>query len=106
MKHLAPLAFGVSALVAFAMPAGAAEMTGKGVFDHYCAQCHGSSDGTGTLQLRRTRGNDRALLTERSDLTPDYIEYIVRHGLRSMPPFVPSDLTATQLAALEKFLAK
>jgi mono/diheme cytochrome c family protein len=88
------------------MPARAAEMTGREVFDHYCAQCHGSSDGPGTMQLRRTRGQDRALLTERTNLTPSYIEYVVRHGLRSMPPFAPSDLTAAKLEALAVFLAK
>ena len=83
-----------------------AEMTGKEVFDHYCTYCHGASDGPGTMQLKRTRGADKALLTERTDLAPDYVEYVVRHGLKSMPPFVPSDLTEAKLKALVAFLAR
>jgi cbb3-type cytochrome c oxidase subunit III len=67
---------------------------------------HGSSDGPATMQLRRTRGKDRALLTERTDLGADYIEYVVRHGLKSMPPFAPADLTDAKLKVLAAFLAK
>jgi hypothetical protein len=58
------------------------------------------------MQLSRTRGKQAALLTERSDLTRSYIEYVVRHGLKSMPPFAPSDLTDAKLAALSAFLAR
>ena len=100
------LSFVVSALVVLATPARAAEMTGRQVFDHYCSYCHGSSDGPGTMQLRRTRGKDQALLIERTNLSPDYIKYVVRHGLRSMPPFVPSDLTDARLEVLAAFLSR
>jgi mono/diheme cytochrome c family protein len=106
MKHIALMSFLVSALASLAMPAAGAEMTGNEVFDHYCSSCHGSNDGPGTMQLRRTRGKDQALLTERTNLSIDYIEYVVRHGLRSMPPFVPSDLTEAKLKALVAFLVK
>jgi len=106
MKHTALMSFLVSALATLAMPTAGADMTGKDVFDHYCSACHGADDGPGTMQLRRTRGKDQALLTERTNLSADYIEYVVRHGLRSMPPFVPSDLTDAKLKALVQFLAK
>ena len=106
MKHMAVATLVVSAFANMAMPADGTEMTGKEVFDHYCNYCHGSGDGPGTMQLRRTRGRDKALLTERTDLTPEYIKFIVRHGLRSMPPFVPSDLTDAKLEALTGFLVK
>jgi len=106
MKHIALVSLAVSALANLAMPATGAEMTGKEVFEHYCTYCHGSGEGPGTMQLKRTRGADKAMLTERHDLAPDYIEYIVRHGLRSMPPFVPSDLTEAELRALVAFLTK
>lgn len=96
----------VSALGSVATPAVAAEMTGKEVFDHYCTHCHGSDEGPGTMQLSRTRGQDKGSLAKRRDLAPDYIEYIVRHGLKSMPPFVPSDLTDAKLKALLAFLTK
>jgi cytochrome c5 len=106
MKHIILMSFSVAALAILAMPAAGAEMTGREVFDHYCTYCHGSSDGPGTIQLGRTRGKDQALLTQRTNLSADYIEYVVRHGLRSMPPFVPSDLTEAKLKALVAFLAK
>lgn len=106
MKRMVLMSFWVSALAALATPAAGGEMTGKEVFDHYCTYCHGSSDGPGTMQLGRTRGKDQALLTRRTNLSADYIEYVVRHGLKSMPPFVPSDLTEAKLKALVAFLAK
>ena len=58
------------------------------------------------MQLGRTRGKDKALLTERTDLAPEYIEYIVRHGLKSMPPFAPGDLDEAKFKALIAFLTK
>lgn len=58
------------------------------------------------MQLRRTRGKDQALLTERNNLSRDYTEYIVRHGLKSMPPFAPSDLSDAKLKALTAFLVR
>ncbi len=106
MKPIASMSFLVAALVSCAMPAVGAEMTGREVFDHYCTYCHGSEDGPGTMQLSRTRGKDQALLTKRTNLSADYVEYVVRHGLRSMPPFVPSDLTDAKLKALVAFLVK
>jgi hypothetical protein len=58
------------------------------------------------VQLSRTRGKDKGLLAQRTDLAPEYIEYIVRHGLKSMPPFAPSDLDDAKLKALIGFLTK
>jgi hypothetical protein len=37
-------------------------------------------------------------------LPPEYIRIVVRHGLRAMPAFVPSDLTDAQLQALTEYL--
>ncbi len=104
MKHIASIAFAVSALAGPMLPAAAADMAGKEVFNHYCTYCHGAADGPGTMQLKRTRGKDQALLAERTNLSPDYISYVVRHGLKSMPPFVPSDLSDAKLKALISFL--
>lgn len=106
MRRFALTLLAVSTLAALTTPATAAEMTGKEVFDYYCTHCHGSADGPGTMQLSRTHGKDRGLLTQRTDLASDYVEYIVRHGLRSMPPFVPSDLTDAKLKALVAFLTR
>ena len=94
-----------AAFLAASAPATAADLTGREVFDRHCVHCHGpGNEATGTLQLARTRGEDKALLTERDDLPAAYIQMIVRQGLRSMPAFVPSDLTDTQLRALTDYL--
>jgi len=111
MKRLVLLSTLVCAFAGMARPAAAADaagapMTGKQVFEHYCIQCHGPGDWPGTLQLARTRGKERSLLAERKDLAPDYVTTIVRHGLKSMPPFAPSDLTDAKLKALVEFLTK
>jgi len=95
-----------AALAAGAVPAAAADLAGKEVFDRHCVHCHGAGDEmTGTQQLARTRGEDKALLTERDDLPAEYIRMIVRQGLKAMPAFVPSDLTDAQLQALAEYLA-
>jgi len=106
MKGIAITLLLVSAVAGLMTPAAGAEMNGKEVFEHYCAYCHGSSEGPGTMQLSRTRGKGKGLLTQRTDLAPEYIQYIVRHGLRSMPPFVPSDVTDAKLEALVTFLTR
>ena len=106
MKKIASMPFVLAALAGLAMPAAGAEMTGKEVFDHYCTYCHGAADGPGTMQLKRTRGAEKAFLTQRTDLASEYIESVVRHGLKSMPPFVPSDLSEVKLKALVAFLTR
>lgn len=106
MKQKAVSSLLVLALTGMGATASGAEMSGREVFDHYCSYCHGSAEGPGSMQLARTRGADKSLLTQRSDLQAKYVEYVVRHGLKSMPPFVPSDLTDTRLKALVGFLVK
>jgi len=106
MRQFALLLIGACALAGAARPASGEEPEGREVFERYCSQCHGPGNTPGTTQLSRTRGTEKGLLTQRTDLAPEYVEYIVRHGLRSMPPFVPSDLTAAKLKALIEFLTK
>jgi (+)-pinoresinol hydroxylase len=97
----------VGALLAAGGLAAAADPTGEEVFNRHCVHCHGpGGEMTGTQQLARTRGKDKALLTERDDLPPEYIQMIVRQGLKAMPAFVPSDLTDAQLKALADYLSK
>lgn len=100
----------VSAVACLAIPAAGMAQTveeGKAVFESKCIYCHGpGKDMAGTMQLARTRGEDKALLAERHDLAPEYIEYVVRHGLRAMPPFVPADVTREELQALIAYLTR
>jgi len=101
------LAASVAVLLAAIAPAFAADPPGKKVFDRQCVYCHGPAiDAPGTRQLARTRGNDKALLTERKDLGKEYVQYVVRHGLKSMPAFAPADLSDADLKALAEFLGR
>jgi len=104
MMSAARTTIAFTALLGAALSAAGAEPDGKEVFDRHCIHCHGPGSEPGTLQLARTRGEERALLTERNDLAPEYIQAVVRNGLKSMPPFVPSDLTDAQLEALVQYL--
>ena len=90
-----------------AEPAGAQQPDGKAVFERHCVHCHGDSlEAPGTLQLGRTRGADKRLLVGRKDLNAQYIEHVVRNGLRTMPSFVPSELTDAKLRALTNYLLR
>ena len=82
-----------------------AEDGGKAVFDRLCSHCHAPGiEHPATRQLAVTRGEDKAVLAERKDLAAEYIRFVVRSGLRSMPGFYPSDLTEAQLEALVDYL--
>ena len=106
MKSFASVA-AAAALVAVATPPVAADLTGEQVFSRHCVHCHAAGgEMTGTQQLARTRGVDKAVLTERDDLPAEYVRMIVRQGLRAMPAFVPSDLTDAQLEALTQYLSE
>ena len=94
------------------------ERRGQEVFDQRCAACHGevpdSSFGPaflppmpGTQALRRRYGEVLpALLEERTDLSAEYIEAVVRDGLGSMPFFRPTELSRDDLEALVAYLTR
>ena len=81
---------------------------GRQVYVQWCAICHESGPGmAGTDGLKRKyKGELPALLTEREDLQADYIEYIVRNGIASMPFFRKVEISDEDLEALNLFLVK
>lgn len=91
---------------------------GREVFDQRCAACHDPIPEEifgppflppmpGTQALRdRYGGALPAALEERTDLTPAYIEAVVRDGLRSMPFFRPTELSDEDLRALATYLSR
>lgn len=99
-------------------PGGPLEQRGHAVFDQRCAACHGEIPDErfgppflppmpGTQALRaRYQGALPAVLERRTDLTPEYIEAVVRDGLRSMPFFRPTELSADDLEALVAYLTR
>lgn len=88
---------------------------GKQVYEYWCATCHGSELGLpgfgalpGTHQLQlKYRGSDiPAVLDERTDLVPAFIETIVRQGVSFMPQFRKTEITDEELDALAAYLTR
>lgn len=87
---------------------------GKQVYDQHCVACHGTGIGyppfaelPGTEALRaRYKGAVPALLTERTDLTPELVAYFVRNGVSVMAPYRKTEISDAQLAALAKYLSR
>ncbi len=81
---------------------------GKQVYEQWCIICHGTGPGmAGTSALRRRyQGALPALLTERENLTAEYISTLVRQGVKSMPFFRKTEIGDEDLAALNLYLVK
>lgn len=106
---LACVAVGAAA-VAGEDAAGAAPLPGelargRVLFDVHCGICH-AAGGTGTFMLGRRLGADHALLARRTDLGPELIRHVVRHGINSMPVFTRVELSDAELALLAAYLAR
>ena len=97
-------------------PAGnAPEARGMQVYDYWCLPCHGPGLGLpgfaelpGTQQLR-IKYRDTAvspLLTERTDLAPEFVKVIVRQGVSFMPQFRKTEISDADLEALAAYLAR
>ncbi|GGZ79122.1 c-type cytochrome [Paraglaciecola chathamensis] len=91
-----------------AQPAKDLHVRGKQVFVHWCASCHSSGPGmAGTSALKRKyKGQFPPLLEERTDLQASYIEYVIRHGLGSMPIFRKTEVSDEDFKALSAYLTK
>lgn len=103
------LAAGVLAVGQVAAQDGSAK--GHDVFQHWCAACHkpisefvSSVPGTTALE-NRYKGAKPAALEQRTDLTPDYVSTIVRHGVMSMPFFRKTEISDADLSAVSQYLA-
>ena len=81
---------------------------GYAQFQRDCVVCHGSGPARpGTRALRsKYQGKEPPLLAERTDLAPDYIRTIVRHGVSVMPPFRKTELSDADLGAIVAYLTR
>lgn len=77
--------------------------TGEALFVRKCGICH-LDGGTGTMMLARRLGDNKALLAQRSDLSPRYVETVVRRGINSMPTITRVELSDAELGAIVKYL--
>jgi len=88
--------------------ATAGQPPGYVLFQEACSVCHGTGPGKpGTRALAtKYQGKEPALLEKRTDLTPDYIKYTVRHGVSVMPPFRKTELSDRDLDAISAYLTR
>jgi mono/diheme cytochrome c family protein len=77
-------------------------------FQNSCAVCHGAGpERPGTRALAaKYKGALPAQLEDRTNLTPDFIEYTVRHGVSVMPPFRKTELSDADLNAIAAYLTR
>ena len=90
----------------YSPPAEPARSAAGKIFDKWCSDCHSTAEGPGSLALQRKyRGNLPAILEQRSDLRPDYVKLVVRHGISFMPSFRKTEISDADLALLAAYLA-
>ncbi|MEL7536568.1 MAG: cytochrome c [Pseudomonadota bacterium] len=85
---------------------------GEQVYNQWCAICHADGVGmAGTDSLRRRYKMAEItgvspVLTERTDLTPEFVIYMVRQGVKSMPYFRKTEISDADLELVGAFLAQ
>lgn len=85
----------------------AVQLDGKALFNAQCLACHGAQPwNIGTLALSKRLGKELAVLTDRTDLHPGYVEHVVRQGLNTMPPFRYTEITDNELQAISQYLTQ
>jgi mono/diheme cytochrome c family protein len=82
---------------------------GKQVYEYWCATCHGPGRGkpATTALAAKYKGTDRsAVLDERTDLTPQTVNFFVRNGISIMPSFRKTEVSDADLAAIAAYLTR
>jgi len=86
---------------------GAISARGAAVFNNWCDACHRNAEqnapGTRSLEFKY-RGELPAALEERTDLTPELVEFYVRNGIAVMPFYRKTEISDVDLAALSAYL--
>lgn len=84
--------------------AEAAKSHAEILFEARCGGCH-LENGFGTRMLAARAPEGRAMLENRTDLKAEYVQYIVRHGIGSMPTIRAAELADADLAVIAGYLA-
>lgn len=81
---------------------------GNELYQYWCATCHGRGPGhPGTQALEaRYGGTLPAVLEDRPNLTPDFVEVFVRNGISIMPFFRKTEINDEELAAIGAYLSR
>jgi mono/diheme cytochrome c family protein len=87
--------------------AGSISERGAAVFNNWCDACHRDADqnapGTRSLEFKY-RGELPGALENRTDLTPELVEFYTRNGIATMPFFRKTEISDEDLAALSAYL--
>jgi mono/diheme cytochrome c family protein len=78
---------------------------GRRAYNHICVYCH-SPGVWGTNRLAKRMDKDHAVLENRTDLSAEVIQTVVRTGIGSMPPLRKSELSDADLAAVAAYLTR
>ena len=85
---------------------------GEQAYNQNCAICHSGGVGmvgTETIQRRYMKAgitDMNPILLERTDLTPGFIELVVRNGMNSMAPYRKSEITDADLQLIGEYLSQ
>jgi (+)-pinoresinol hydroxylase len=90
----------------FASPDDAQIERGHKVYDKWCLPCHGAGPGKPGTDSLRQRGQNPAVLDERTDLTAPMIKQFVRHGVLFMPMFRKTEISDADLDAIAAYLTR
>ena len=78
----------------------------KVVYDERCGTvCH-AKGGIGTFNLQKRLGAQHAILAERTNLSVELIEHVVRHGIASMPYLTRAELPDSELKLIGSYLTR
>jgi mono/diheme cytochrome c family protein len=91
---------------AFAAPDQAQIEQGHKVYDKWCFPCHGTGVGKPGTDSLVARGQEPAVLEERTDLNVPAIKTFVRHGVLFMPMFRKTEVSDADLDAIAAYLTR
>lgn len=78
---------------------------GRALFNESCAYCH-NERGHATALLAKRVGADNAVLERRTNLHPELIRHVVRHGINSMPWYRRAELSDGDLDSIIDYLTR
>lgn len=121
MKRLASIVSLIAISAPFlsqaAAPAGSPD-NGKLVYEKWCLPCHGARVNTGfpgtsdalypgSLAIAlKYNGTQPPLLTDRTNLTPEFVKTIVRIGISAMPPSRKTEISDSELDDIAAYLTQ
>lgn len=91
-----------------ATSAQAATADGAQVFEKWCAPCHAPGiehPGTHALEAKY-KGVKSSLITDWTDVTPEYVKLMVRTGISVMPHFRKTEISDAELNALANYVIR